>query len=430
LTYRSAFTRRQALQLGAAAAATGLMPKLGWAAGESLSLWHGWTGADNTTALNGVIDIYNKLGGPQVQPTAYDWDTFFSKWVVAAAGGQAPDLVLFHVSEIPQFTEKGLVRPLEDVVSSAKIDLGTVPPSGVKQATWDGKLRGIPLDSHPIAMYYNVDLVTAAGLDPTKPPKTGDEFLEWAKKLTVKDATGKVSQYGFELPITWATARWTWFSLLHQFGGTFIGDNGKAAVDSDASRKALQYLVDLIKKYEVASYEVGGNKGEDAFASKQVAMKFIGPWEVNLRMAQKLNFMTAPLPVFGEKPAAWANAHCMSLTQQKSDAKTEAGGAFMKWFFDNFALPATTVGIIPQGSGPRASKDFTGTPQYKYYQAFIDELPYVVYEPSLPNYLSVFAFDKPTPLVTNLQAALSGSKSVDEALKDMKAGLDQQIGKS
>ena len=57
---------------------------------QKVTLWHGWTGADNTTALNGVIDTFNKGGkGVTVEPTGYDWDTLFSKWVVSSAGGRA-----------------------------------------------------------------------------------------------------------------------------------------------------------------------------------------------------------------------------------------------------------------------------------------------------------------------------------------------------
>jgi multiple sugar transport system substrate-binding protein len=423
-------TRRQLMTLAGGLALGAALPGLAQAADPSVTLWHGWTGADNTTALNGVIDIFNKAGaGSQVQPTGYDWDTLFSKWVVSSAAGKAPDLVLFHITELPQFASKGMLRPIDDIIASTKLDLTAVPDAGRKAVTYDGKLYAVPLDVHPLALYYNVDMVKEAGLDPAKPPKSGEEFLDWAKKLTVKDAAGKVTRYGFELPNTWATARWTWFSLIYQFGGTFLDEKGMAAVDSQASRKALQFLVDLIKVHGVTNPQVGGNKGEDAFASKQVAMKFIGPWEVNLRIAQKMNFMTAPLPVIGDKPAAWANAHCMSVSKQRSDDHVGADGIFMKWFFDNFAVPATTVGIIPQNKAARESKDFTSTAQYPYYKAFIDELPYVVFEPLIEQYLSVFSFDKPTPLVTNLQAALSGSKSVADALKDMKEGLDVQLAK-
>lgn len=424
-------SRREMLALAGIGALT-----TGWAGralaeDQALTLWHGWTGADNTTALNSVIETFNAQHlGASVQPTGYDWDTLFSKWVVSSASGRAPDLVLFHITELPQFAARGVLRPIDDLISSSGLDLGQVSEAARAAVRHEGKTYAAPLDVHPLGLYYNVDMVGEAGLDPQAPPKTGEAFLDWAEKLTLRDSSGKVTRYGFELPNTWATARWTWFSLLHQFGGSFLDESGKAAVNSEASQKALQILVDLITVQGVANPEVGGNKGEDAFASKQVAMKFIGPWEVNLRMAQKMNFMTAQLPVFGQKPAVWGNAHCLAVSSQPDDGKAAADGTFLRWFFDNFAAPATTVGIIPQGKAARDSAAFTQAPQYKYYRSFVEDLPNVVYEPLIPQYLSVFSFDKPTPLVTNLQAALSGTKSVADALNDMKVGLDAQLAKN
>jgi multiple sugar transport system substrate-binding protein len=380
-------------------------------------------------AMNELIKRFEAANpNIKVKHTTFPYADYQTKIVAAAPAGQGPDVVQLFYGWVDNFIAGKVIRPLpRDAFPPEMIEKEFYPiVSAMKR---DGEYYGLPTAVRSLALFYNKKIFQEAGLDPAKPPKTGEEFLEWAKKLTVKDGSGKVTRYGFELPNTWATARWIWFSLMYQFGGTFLDDKGLAAVDSEASQKALQYLVDLINVHGVTNPEVGGNKGEDAFASKQVAMKFIGPWEVNLRMAQKMNFMTAQLPVFGQKAAVWANSHCMAVSKQKSDDKLAADGTFMKWFFDNFAAPATTVGIIPQSKAVRESAAFTGTEQYKYFKSFVDDLPNIVYEPLIPQYLSVFSFDKPTPLVTNLQAALSGSKPVPDALKAMKEGLDAQLKK-
>ena len=38
-------------------------------------------------------------------------------------------------------------------------------------------------------MYYNVDMFKAAGLDPEKPPKTYEELVAAAQKLTIQKRT-------------------------------------------------------------------------------------------------------------------------------------------------------------------------------------------------------------------------------------------------
>jgi multiple sugar transport system substrate-binding protein len=419
------FNRRSLLKAGAALGSAavylgGIAPA--FAAEVNVAMWHGWTGADNTTTLNKVIALFAQ-DHPEVvlEASSFEWDALFSKWIIAYSSGAAPDLVLFHTSEIPEYAKKGLIIPAEAAVSSAGIDLAGVPQASIDASTYDGKLFAIPLDAHPLGMYFNSDLATEAGLDPTRPPANGEELLEWAKKLT-KTADNGATRYGIDLPLAGATTRWLWFSLLHQFGGTFLGDDGKSAVDSEASHKALQYMVDLISVHKVADPSVAAD-----FATGQVGVKFTGPWEVNQRMTQKMNFGTAQLPVIGTKPAAWANSHCFSFSSKKPQEKISSAAVFAGWFFKNFAIPATNVGIIPLSPAVLESADFTGSPQYPYYKPFVDTLPHAVYEPALENYTQVFSFGKPTALVTNLEAALSGSKSVADALKDMKAGIDQDL---
>ncbi|MCC7448692.1 MAG: ABC transporter substrate-binding protein [Anaerolineae bacterium] len=430
-------SRRQFLRLSAgAAAAAGVASQFGRMpagfgaltrayAATTITLWHGWTGADNTDALNKVLEKFNteNKDGLTIEPTPLEWDQFFSKWVVSAAAGNPPDVALYHSSELPEFAERGITTPITDLISKVGIDTKGVPDAVLKATSWKGQVMAVPGDLHPMAMYYNTDMVKEAGLDATKPPKTGDELLNWATKMTTAD------HFGIDVPSTGAIPRWMWFSLLHQFGGTFLDEQGKAAVNSEASQKALQFLVDLIFKHKVASQGGGNLTGVDNFAAKKAAIRFVGPWEVNLRMSAKMNFNTTPFPVVGSKPAAWANTHILSLSKQKSPDKYEAGVKFMKWFFDNYALPAKTVGIIPVSPTALASKDFTDDERYQYYKAFVDTLPNAVLEPSIPQYTAIFSFGKPTPLTTNLEAALSNAKPVKQALDDMKAGIDEELAK-
>lgn len=396
---------------------------------KTISLWHGWAGADNTEMLNAVLDKFNKenRGGIKIEPTAFQWDSLFSKLTVSAASGKAPNVVMVHTSELPEFAQRGILQPIGDLVEQAGFDFGGVPEEAVKGAEWEGERYAVTGDLHPLGMYYKTGPVEEVGLDPGKPPETGDEFLDWAEKLTVRK-NGKVSQYGVSLPSRAdPSARWLWYSLLNQYGGTFLDDRGKAAVDSPESRDALQFVVDLFYEHKVADPGVVGGPNADPVGRGNVAMWFIGPWDVNLRMRQKLEFATAPLPVVGERPAAWANTHCQAIPKQRDDSQYQNDVAFMKWFYDNYALPAAVVGVIPVNPKALKSKEFTQDKRHKYYEPFISELDYAVLEPRIPQYTTIFSFAKQTPLTTNIEAALSRSKSVEQALRDMKQGIDEQL---
>ncbi len=62
---------------------------------------------------------------------------------------------------------------------------------------YQGKLYGLPFLQDDWGFFWNTDAFTAAGLDPTKPPKTLDELWDYAEKLTIYNADGSLTQVGF-----------------------------------------------------------------------------------------------------------------------------------------------------------------------------------------------------------------------------------------
>lgn len=394
----------------------------------TITLWHGWTGADNTEMLNIVLDQFNQENdaGITVEATALNWDDLFSQLVLAAASGSAPDVVMFHNSEVPEFVGRGMLHPLDDLMSQVGVNLEGVPQTVIDMSTIDGGYYCLTGDLHPINLFYNIDLVEAAGLDPAKPPTNADEFLQWAQAMTVRDDNGNITQFGLDLGDTGAQLRWMWFSLLYQFGGSFLGNDGTSAVNSEASQKALQYLVDLRNEYEVTSR--GATFGDlNAFSAGQAGMMINGPWNANSLVRQGLNFGTAVMPTIGDHPATWANTHCLAISEKTSDEKYVAGMTFIKWFYEHYALPAVSVGIIPVSSAAQSDPTFTDDARYQYYRPFVASLQFAVLEPAIPQYTAIFSFAKPTPLITNIEAAMAGDKSVEQALEDMKVGIDQQL---
>ncbi len=118
-----------------------------------ISYWHGLTGPDGKY-LTAMADQFNKEQGEiHVNASVYPWDVFFDKWVAAAAAGNPPDLVTYHINEMPQYQEKGILVAVDDLVKQAGIDMGAFPAVASTAAHRNGKLWGVPLDIHPIALY-------------------------------------------------------------------------------------------------------------------------------------------------------------------------------------------------------------------------------------------------------------------------------------
>ncbi|WP_430260501.1 ABC transporter substrate-binding protein [Neorhizobium sp. IRS_2294] len=167
-------------------------------------------------------------------------------------------------------------------------------------ASSNGKVYGVPLFRGQGSLFYNTDMFKAAGL--TTPPKTMEEFTEYAKKLTQRDASGKATVSGWSLRLSGggqgiAEKFWT---NLHQFGGAILvpAGEGKWKTDfaNEAGRKALKQYLDLVFTQKSVTPEMPADA--DAFERGQTAMFIRESWVIGdiAKKAPGLKYATAPLP--------------------------------------------------------------------------------------------------------------------------------------
>lgn len=424
------WSRRQALRalgLGtaglAATTATGCGSRGSSTDSSTITQWNGWTGAQGILAQKRLSEAFNSEHDDlRVRQTGYPWDTLFSKLPTAAAAGNPPKVVVLHITEVPQFADLGVLRPLDDLAADRGLDFAGVPGTQLDACSYDGKLYAVPGDQHPFALWYNTELVERAGLDPRQPPTNLEDFLGWVRELTVRQGD-RVEQYGFQLPYRQSTtARWFFQTLLNQFGGTFLTDhNRRCVVDSEAGREALRIIVDLIASGRVAT----GGSQQDPIAAGRIGIWVSGSWELRLRIQAGLPFATAEMPRFGESAAVWANSHCISLTSAQSESEAASSMRYAKYFYDNYAIPATMVGFIPVNPRARNDERLTEQASFRHYQPFIKALDYTALEPTPLRYSQLFSFGRPTPVNENIEAALDRKKTVAAALSDMQAGVNE-----
>jgi multiple sugar transport system substrate-binding protein len=325
---------------------------------------------------------------------------------------------------MPQYAALGAVVPVDDLAKQAGIDLTVFPEEVQKLSHWNGKLMGVPLDIHPIAMYINTDMVKAAGLDPASPPKDRTTFLDWAQKLTKPDG----SQFGVCFGAANVQSFRVWYGWLWQNDAKFISDDMKTiTINSPEAAETLQFGRDLIAKWKVAAPE-SQNPDVD-FQNKKCAIHFQGPWWITGYMnTPGLNFMTAEQPVLFKHPGVWASDHFFGISKQDNTERQANAMKFVKWMGENAATWGT-AGQVPANSKAREDKKFTEDVIYPYIKAFIAEVPYAHLTPVIPQSTEIFAEGVQTPLVVNYQGAFLGQKDVAAALKDMQEGIQAVLDK-
>ena len=109
-----------------------------------------------------------------VEVTAIPFGEFFDALQVAYAGNNPPDAALINGTAIQNLAFNGALLPIEDIFSEE--DMADFMTDLVQMVTLDGHMYGAPWANAADAMYYNVDMFEAAGVDA---PKTLDEAWTW-----------------------------------------------------------------------------------------------------------------------------------------------------------------------------------------------------------------------------------------------------------
>ncbi len=130
-----------------------------------------------------------------------------TKISAAKMAGDAPDMVITSASQLYP-GQDGDFSMEELATTDAEFDVADIQSGILEYAKYEGKIASLPFGISTQVIYYNKELVAAAGLDLEKnPPKTWNEFVEVVK--TVMAATGVA---GFDT----SDSVWLVKSMLYQ----------------------------------------------------------------------------------------------------------------------------------------------------------------------------------------------------------------------
>lgn len=237
-----------------------------------------WTGADESKELQAVIDKVNATATDfQIVLQAIPAD-YYTKLQTMIAGNTAPDLMWLSQEYVANYADSGALLDVTGQVAklsdmpAAKLD--DYYPGSLAVAKYTGKLYGLPWIAQPVVLYYNPDMFQKAGINPPDESWTWDTFKDAAKKLTIKDASGNITQYGTSFN-GWPPIQ----MFIWQAGGEVISSDLKSSpVDSPEALLGEQFYADVIYNPDYAVPEAVIKEqgfGEMAKAGK-VAMFFGG----------------------------------------------------------------------------------------------------------------------------------------------------------
>lgn len=286
-----------------------------------------WDGDESLKVIKTIIARYeSEHPGIHIKlENIPDYNVYHQKMLVEYAANDAPDVAMMDPGHFQALATRGAILPLNQFFAKTPgFDINDYYKPIVDAHSLDGKLYVLPRDIAPEGLiYYNKKEFDAAHIPYPDGSWTWDfkerpwlkekDFLWVMHQLTKKDASGKVTQYGFVPAGPWVIA------------DTFMWSSGARPENNDSHPTKILYdtpqmikCYDLyhdlgyVKKWMASDTEVTNvmQQGtETVWVSGKAAMFQNGIWEVpNIRRDMKpgsKDFFDWDIAMF----PAFANGH-------------------------------------------------------------------------------------------------------------------------
>lgn len=377
-------------------------------AADKVTFWYHFDNPDNTKYMTELVTEFEKAN-PDIKIDAQNipWNSYYDKLFTSIAGGNAPDVAMVKLSSQPQLVEMDALEPIDARLAKwdGKSDLAN---NLLKINSFsDGKQYYLPLQYVVIYMYYRTDLFQKAGL---QPPKTCQDFLDIAKKLTVPAAQNNgVDQYGFGMRGgKGGYDNWGPF-VLSQASFEAGGLNNPKAI------AANQWYVDLFAKEKVAPPSApndGFNEIISTFKSGRSAMIFhhIGSAAT---MVEALGNKVSAAPVPSCNGGRWTSFGDESNALFKASKVKDSAWKWMT-FLSHGEQNLKFVKATGQMTVSKSAAVKADQPE-RFVQATMDSLEFAKPLPAVPETADFVN----TAWPTNMQLALTGKVTPAKMMEEL-----------
>jgi len=320
------------------------------------------------TAMTQLIDKF-EAKNPNikvVQNADIPYAEYRDKIAASVPAGVGPDVATLFYGWQSAWIDAGYLVPLPEDAFPPSMVAEKFSPM-VQASFVDGTLYTLPTAVRTLALFYNKDLMEAAGLDPNSPPTTLNELREQAVQCTQRDADGNLAVEGFVTDLGAQDHHWFREVLVRQFGGQPYSDDGRTVMyNSDAGLQAWNYLLGFKTELETGDNTLF-NGSTDAFVAGKVCFHVDGSFRLGTlaKNAPDMNFGVAELPTKDGIKSTFGSYWTHGITKKAAadPARFAASVKFLQFITspEAGALWVKIVGELPAqleaGSDPALKAD-------------------------------------------------------------------------
>jgi multiple sugar transport system substrate-binding protein len=338
----------------------------------TVSFWHFFSDRE-ADVIQSVVDDFEKKN-PKVKVEVHSGQDD-EKLQKAIATGSKVDVGLSYSTDIVgNFCSNGAFRSLNKVIERDGVDMSQFSDTVKSYTEFKGTRCAMPMLADVYGLYYNTDLLQAAGY--TAPPKTLSELEAMADKLTTFNADGSIKTLGFN-----PTMGWYENSAAHYgpaAGAEWLKDDGTSAISSSPGWSELiqwqKAYVDKIGWDKLNAFTSGLGQefsADNAFQTGQVAMNFDGEYRTAFiaDQAKGLNYGTAPFPTADDHTDLYGGGYITGniIGISKGSKQPELAWALLKY------LTTDTDAVVKLANGLKnvpTTKDALTSPKLEVSEQF------------------------------------------------------------
>jgi len=276
------------------------------------------------------------------------WNDIYTVVNTRIGNGQAPDIL--NIDVFADYQADDLLLPAQDYVSEETY--AKMYESFLAQSEIDGTVWAIPDLASARAMYYNVDILEAAGVEV---PTTWEELTAACEAIKAYDDS--IYPWGIDMTTDEGQAAFAYYTWNN--GGGFVDENGEWALNSPENVEAIEYAIGLVNSGYTNSDPANDTRYDlqDMFGAGQIAM-VIAPNSLPTYVADggyEVNYAVAPIPSNGvESVSAGVMDRFMCFDNGYSEEELAAVTTFFDYFYEDERysdwvlmegfLPATIAG--------------------------------------------------------------------------------------
>ncbi len=242
-----------------------------------ITFWHAMNGGP-AAAVQALVAKFNAANQGKIQVTATyqgNYDDTLAKYKAAIQSKQTPSMIMIYDVGTRFMIDSGQTIPMQSFIEADKYDISQLQPNILGYYSIGGKLYSMPFNTSMPILYYNKTAFAKAGLDPNTPPTTLDEIRADAEKLTIKDASGNTTQYGFGAAIYgWFMEQWTAVAN-QQYCNNGNGRTAKATkvlVNGPEQVQLMTWWAQMVKDGLAVNTGRNTTDGQNAFKAGRVAI--------------------------------------------------------------------------------------------------------------------------------------------------------------